>query len=45
MDLETSDEEAEITKSDQEEKERNLPGITAHNDESITITDINKVLA
>jgi Plus-3 domain len=45
MDLETSDEEAEIIKSEQEEKERKLLGITVHNDndEHITISDINKV--
>jgi hypothetical protein len=42
MDLETSDEEAEITKSEQKEKERKLLGM-AHNDESITIADISKV--
>jgi len=43
MSLETSDEEAEITKSEQTEKKRKLLGITAHNDESITIGDISKV--
>lgn len=43
MDLETSDEEADITKSDQEEKDLKLLGIAAHNDEPITIADINKV--
>ena len=45
MDLETSDEEAEVIKPNQEEKEHKLPGITVHNDndEPITISDINKV--
>jgi hypothetical protein len=45
MGLETSGEEAEIMKSDHEEKERKLLGITVYNgnDEFITISDINKV--
>ena len=43
MGLETADEEAEITKSEQTEKKRELLGITAHNDKSITIGDISKV--
>jgi RNA polymerase-associated protein RTF1 len=45
MDSEASDEEAEITKSEQKEKERKRKplGIAAHNDESITIADISKV--
>jgi len=47
MEMETSDEEAEdgqITKFEQEEeKERKLLGMTVHNDEPMTITDLNKV--
>jgi hypothetical protein len=45
MDLETSDEEAEVIKSEQEEKQRKPLGITVHNDndEPITISDVNKV--
>jgi hypothetical protein len=47
MEMETSDEEAEdgqITKFEQEEeKERKLLGITAQNDEPMTIADLNKV--
>ncbi len=47
MEMETSDDEAEdgqITKIEQEEeKERKLLGMTATNDEPMTITDLNKV--
>lgn len=47
MEMETSDDEAEdgqITKFEQEEeKERKLLGMTATNDEPMTIADLNKV--
>ena len=47
MEMETSDDEAEdgqITKFEQEEeKERKLLGMTATNDEPMTLADLNKV--
>jgi RNA polymerase-associated protein RTF1 len=45
MEMETSDDEdGQITKFEQEEeKERKLLGMTANNDEPMTIADLNKV--